>query len=48
MARLFAYCRVTTADQSAEDQVREIDAAGFSVAKQRVVTEAVRPNVKPF
>ncbi|WP_455289232.1 recombinase family protein [Cupriavidus necator] len=45
MSRLFAYCRVTTADQSTEDQVREIDAAGFAVAKQRAVAETVSGSV---
>lgn len=45
MARTFAYCRVSTLDQSAENQVREIDSAGFSVDSKRVVTETVSGSV---
>jgi putative DNA-invertase from lambdoid prophage Rac len=41
MARTFAYCRVSTADQTTDNQVREIEAAGFSVEPKRVVTETV-------
>lgn len=31
MSRIFAYCRVSTADQTPENQVREILAAGFAI-----------------
>lgn len=41
MARTFAYCRVSTADQSTDNQVREIQAAGFAVETKRVVAETV-------
>ncbi len=41
MARTFAYCRVSTAEQSTDNQVREIEAAGFSVEPKRIVTETV-------
>lgn len=41
MARTFAYCRVSTADQTTDNQVREIEAAGFKVDPKRVVTETV-------
>jgi putative DNA-invertase from lambdoid prophage Rac len=41
MARTFAYCRVSTADQTTDNQVREIEAAGFSIDPKRVVTETV-------
>lgn len=41
MARTFAYCRVSTADQTTDNQVREIDAAGFAVDAKRIVTETV-------
>jgi len=41
MARVFAYCRVSTADQDPENQLREIEAAGFTVDRKRVVTETV-------
>lgn len=41
MPRTFAYCRVSTVDQTTDNQVREIESAGFSVEPQRVVTETV-------
>ncbi|MGZ2411972.1 putative DNA-invertase from lambdoid prophage Rac [Sphingomonas sp. F9_3S_D5_B_2] len=41
MARTFAYCRVSTSDQTTDNQVREIEAAGFRVEPKRVVTETV-------
>lgn len=45
MARTFAYCRVSTSDQSTENQVREIEAAGFAVDPKRVVVETVSGSV---
>lgn len=45
MARTFAYCRVSTADQTTDNQVREIEAAGFAVEPKRVVTETVSGSV---
>jgi putative DNA-invertase from lambdoid prophage Rac len=41
MARTFAYCRVSTAEQTTDNQVREIEAAGFAVEPKRIVTETV-------
>lgn len=41
MARTFAYCRVSTADQTPENQAREIAAAGFTVDPKRIVEETV-------
>lgn len=41
MARTFAYCRVSTTDQTTDNQVGEIVAAGFAVDPKRVVTETV-------
>lgn len=41
MARTFAYCRVSTAEQTTDNQVREIEAAGFHVDPKRIVTETV-------
>lgn len=41
MARTFAYCRVSTPDQHTDNQVQEIEAAGFKVEARRVVTETV-------
>jgi putative DNA-invertase from lambdoid prophage Rac len=45
MARTFAYCRVSTADQTTDNQVREIEVAGFAVEAKRVVTETVSGSV---
>ncbi|ARK53709.1 recombinase family protein [Burkholderia pseudomallei] len=45
MSRTFAYARVSTADQTAVNQIREIEAAGFSVDKRRVVTESISGSV---
>jgi putative DNA-invertase from lambdoid prophage Rac len=45
MSRTFAYCRVSTADQTTDNQVREIAAAGFEVTKARTVTETVSGSV---
>ncbi|PVM71275.1 recombinase family protein [Caulobacter radicis] len=45
MARTFAYCRVSTSDQSVENQAQEIATAGFHVEPQRVVTETVSGSV---
>jgi len=45
MARTFAYCRVSTADQTTDNQVREIESAGFNVDAKRMVTETVSGSV---
>jgi len=39
--RVFAYCRVSTPDQTTDNQVREIIAAGFALEPRRVVREVV-------
>jgi putative DNA-invertase from lambdoid prophage Rac len=41
MPRTFAYVRVSTAGQTTENQVREIEAAGFKVDHRRVVSDTV-------
>ncbi|HEX2525547.1 MAG TPA: recombinase family protein [Geminicoccus sp.] len=41
MARTFAYCRVSTTDQTTDNQVQEIAGAGFQVDPRRVIIEAV-------
>ena len=48
MSRLFAYCRVSTADQTTENQVQEIATAGYAVAPQRIVSETVSGSVAAF
>lgn len=45
MSRTFAYCRVSTADQTTDNQVQEIEAAGFAVTKARTITETVSGSV---
>lgn len=45
MSRVFAYCRVSTADQTPENQVLEIKGAGFSVDSKRTVTETISGSV---
>ncbi|WP_186062594.1 recombinase family protein [Burkholderia gladioli] len=45
MSRTFAYARVSTTDQTATNQLREIEAAGFSVDKRRVITESISGSV---
>lgn len=45
MARTFAYCRVSTADQATDNQVREIEGAGFNVEPKRVIAETVAGSV---
>lgn len=45
MSRTFAYCRVSTADQTADNQVQEIAAAGFAVTKARTIVETVSGSV---
>lgn len=45
MSRVFAYCRVSTFDQSTENQGLEIVAAGFNVVSTRVVQETISGSV---
>ena len=45
MSRVFAYCRVSTSDQTTENQIQEIEAAGFKVDPKRTVTETVSGSV---
>ncbi len=41
MSRTFAYCRVSTNEQTAENQIREIEAKGFAIEPHRIVTETI-------
>ena len=45
MIRVFAYCRVSTADQNTDNQVQEIAASGFAVDPHRIITETVSGSV---
>jgi putative DNA-invertase from lambdoid prophage Rac len=45
MSRVFAYCRVSTADQVTANQRQEIAAAGFAIERHRVIEECVSGSV---
>lgn len=46
MSRVFAYCRVSTSDQTTENQTREISGAGFAVEPRRVHAETISGSVE--
>lgn len=48
MPRLFAYCRVSTSEQTPDNQIGEIAAAGFTVEPRRIVTETVSGSTSAF
>jgi putative DNA-invertase from lambdoid prophage Rac len=43
--REFAYCRVSTADQTTDNQVQEIATAGYRIRPERIVAETVSGSV---
>lgn len=45
MSRVFAYCRVSTLEQTTENQRREIETAGFAVKPQRIIEEHISGSV---
>jgi putative DNA-invertase from lambdoid prophage Rac len=45
VSRVFAYCRVSTTDQTTDNQVREIKAAGFAIDPRRIIAESVSGSV---
>lgn len=45
VARTFAYCRVSTSDQTTDNQINEIESAGFSVEAKRIATETISGSV---
>jgi putative DNA-invertase from lambdoid prophage Rac len=45
MSRTFAYYCVSTADQTTDNQVQEIAAAGFAFTKARTIVETVSGSV---
>ncbi|MBD9548324.1 recombinase family protein [Pseudomonas sp. PDM01] len=45
MSRTFAYVRVSTHDQTTQNQVLEIQSAGFSIQPQRLVSETISGSV---
>lgn len=46
MSRIFAYCRVSTSDQTPENQLLEISTAGFDVTPKRVIKETISGSVE--
>ena len=45
MPRIFAYVRVSTTGQTTENQIREIEAAGFMIEPRRVVSETISGSI---
>jgi len=45
MSRVFAYCRVSTTDQTTQNQSREIQAAGFAIQSHRLIEESISGSV---
>jgi putative DNA-invertase from lambdoid prophage Rac len=45
MPRVFAYCRVSTTDQTSQNQIIEIKVAGFSIEVQRLIEECISGSV---
>ncbi|MBG0795853.1 recombinase family protein [Methylocystis sp. H62] len=45
MPRVYAYCRVSTKEQSTQNQVEEIKIAGFDIAPHRIVEEEISGGV---
>jgi len=45
MPRTFAYCRVSTSDQTTDNQAREIAASGFNVQPSRIIVETISGSV---
>lgn len=45
MSRVFAYCRVSTSDQTTDNQIQEIQAAGFAIEPRRIITECISGSV---
>ncbi len=45
MSRIFAYARVSTIEQTTDNQLGEIRAAGFQVQPRRIVTETISGSI---
>ena len=46
MTRVFAYCRVSTSEQTTDNQIHEIKAAGFDIEQRRTVSESISGSVQ--
>jgi putative DNA-invertase from lambdoid prophage Rac len=45
MTRVFAYCRVSTGEQTTDNQANEIRTAGFDVSDRRIIRETISGSV---
>lgn len=45
MSRTFIYARVSTLDQNTDNQIHEIESAGFAVNKRRIVRESISGSI---
>ncbi len=45
MSRVFAYCRVSTTDQTTQNQNLEIQSAGFAIQPNRLIEESISGSV---
>ena len=45
MTRVFAYCRVSTVEQTTDNQIQEIAASGFVVDGHRIIAETISGSV---
>jgi putative DNA-invertase from lambdoid prophage Rac len=45
MSRIFAYVRVSTNNQTTENQTHEIESAGFRVEKHRIIAETISGSI---
>lgn len=45
MSRVFAYCRVSTNEQTTVNQIQEIQAQGFAIEEHRIITECISGSV---
>lgn len=41
----FIYARISTADRNTDNQIREIEAAGFAINRRRIMTESINGSV---
>ena len=45
MSRVFAYCRVSTSDQTTKNQILEIKTAGFAIESHRIIEENISGSI---
>ena len=45
MSRVFAYCRVSTSDQTTKNQIMEIKTAGFAIESHRIIEENISGSI---